>query len=393
MKNKGPIIAAILMIGIIALFNAAPANAQASRDIYVIGVVEPLNKTQLPGHIDFPYYGEVMEEILSSPANNYIVKRLDHRHLEKAGYHFSSIKPDTDLQGEQIRKLCKQNRLDAILTGKILLVQRNLEPRFMAEAGRHMDLELEGQMFGRDGRLIWSKKIRETHEFTREKGKFKPPFYTQRVNFIVKLSRKLAKSLIDRIGTKPLDREAPTIEFENIRSGDKIRTTCVILKGKVTDNSKVDSISVNGQDFPLKRPEREVEMFYPVKIPHGAKGQRVYVTIEAKDIYGFKYVKELDLTWSTPVKGVVTSVNPDTLSIGLSWSDFKRTPRGQGFWIYSIDEFVDPLSSRRFRMFTAEEVGPVVVVKKFDRKAVVHVKFLKGQEKLLNRVKKKDIAK
>jgi hypothetical protein len=133
-------------------------------------------------------------------------------------------------------------------------------------------------------------------------------------------------------------------------------------------------------------------MFYPVKLPNGVKGQRVLITIEARDIYGFKFVKELNLTWDTPVKGIITSVNPDTISMGFSGEDFKKVVNGTGFFIYSIDEFVDPLSSHRFRMFTADLVGPVVVVKTFPSKGVVQAKFFKGHEKLIEMVKKNDIA-
>ncbi len=391
MKSRGIILATIVTM--LLMICLGSATVQADSDIYIIGVVEPLNKTELPGHIDFPYYGEVMQEVLSSPANNYIVKILTTKDLADAGYHFSSIKNDVDMQPDQIRTLCQQHRLDAILTGKILDVQRNLEPRFMAEAGRFMDFEIEGLLYNREGQLVWNKTVRGTHEFTREKGKFHPPFYTQAVNFYVEKTRELSRSLIDRIGTKPLDREAPSIDFDNIRSGDKVKTTCIILKGRVSDNSKVDAITVNGQEFPLRQPQREVEMFYPVKIPHGVSGQNVLITIEARDIYGFKYVKELNLKWEAPVRGIVTSVNPDTLSVGFSYSDFQRVPIGQGFWLYSIDEFVDPMSSSRFRMFTAEEIGPVVVVKKFPNKRVVHVQFFKNQEKLIERAKKNDIAK
>lgn len=393
MSKKGFISLTVIMVLTLFLLCVGAVSAQSDREIYIIGVVEPLNKTELPGHIDFPYYGEVMQEVLSSPANNYIVKILSEKDLADAGYYFSSIKNDSDLQPDQIRKICENNRLDAVLTGRIIDIQRNLEPRFMAEAGRFMDLEMEGLLYDRDGKLVWSKNVRGTHEFTRDKGKFKPAFYTQVVEFNAEKTRELARNLIGRIGVKSVDREPPAIEFENIRSGDKIKTTCIILKGKVSDGSKVDSITVNGQQFPLMHPQKEVEMFYPVKIPHGAPGQRVILTVEARDIYGFKYAKEYNLRWETPVRGVVTSVNPDTLSIGFSTGDFKRVTNGQGLWIYSIDEFVDPLSSSRFRMFTAEEVGPAVIIKKFPNKNVVQVKFLKTQEKLIDRVKKNDIAK
>ena len=376
-----------------AVVTSSPAIAQARDDVYIIGIVEPLNKTELPGHISFPYYGEVMEDILTSPANNYVVRQINTDKLESVGYRFSSIKPDVDIQPSQIEKLCDKYRLDAVLTGKIQLIERNLEPRFMAEAGRIMEFKITGILYDRYGREIWSKTIQDNHEFSREKGKFKPPFQTQVVNFFVSKIKELSKSLIDRIGTRPSDREPPTIEFENIQTGDKVKTTCIILKGKVSDNSKVDSISVNGQEFPLRRPKKEVEMFYPVKIPHGKPGQRVKVVIKATDIYGFSYAKELALKWDQPIKGIVSSVNPDTLSLRFSYADFKRVPVGQGFEIYSIDEFRDPLSSRRFRMFTAELVGPVVVVKRFPKKQVVQVKFLKGHEHLLNAVKKDDIAK
>jgi hypothetical protein len=391
MFKKSPVLMAILILAAFALFFSAPAQAQ-DRDIYIIGVVEPLNKTENPGHIEFPYYGEVMQEVLSSPANNYIVKILDSQELEAAGYRFSSVKNDVDLQSDQIQKLCLDNRLDALLTGRIKNVERNLEPRFMAEAGRFMDLEMEGLLYDRTGKLLWNKTVSGSYEFTRKEGKFRPPFHAQVVGYYSEKTRELARSLIDRIGTKPSDREAPAIDFESIRSGDKIRTTCLILKGKVSDNSKVDKIIVNGQEFPLLAPQKDVDMFYPVKLPNGVKGQRVLITIEARDIYGFKFVKELNLTWDTPVKGIITSVNPDTISMGFSGEDFKKVVNGTGFFIYSIDEFVDPLSSHRFRMFTADLVGPVVVVKTFPSKGVVQAKFFKGHEKLIEMVKKNDIA-
>jgi len=384
---------AIVVLTLVAMSAVPPSYARVEDEIYIIGVVEPLNKTQLPGHVDFPFYGEIMQEVLSSPANNYIIKILDKQDLAEAGYYFSSIKNDSDLQTAQIRKLCENNRLDAILTGKITDLDRKIVPRLFDDMGREMVFAMEGLLYDRDGRKLWSDSVSVKYEFTRDEGEFKPPVYTQMVNLFVKNTRELAASLIDRIGTKPIDREPPTIEFENIRSGDKIKTTCIILKGKVADNSKVDLITVNGQKFPLKMPQKEVEMFYPVKIPHGVKGQRVLITIEAQDIYGFKYAKELNLTWATPIKGIVTSVNPDTLSVGFSWSDFKRTPIGTGFWLYSVDEFRDPLSSHRMRMFTVEEIGPVVVVKRFPQKGVVHVKFFKNQDGLKERAKKDDIVK
>lgn len=395
MKKKSPaiLIAMFLAAAFIIGAAAAPAQAQERDDIYIIGIVEPLNKTELPGHIEFPYFGEVMENILTSPSNNYVVKQIDLEDLEKVGYRFSSIKPDVDIQPSQIEKLCDNNRLDAVLTGKIELIERNLEPRFLAEAGRIMEFKIEGILYDRYGRKLWSKSLQDHHEFTRDKGKFKPPFQTQVVNFYVEMIQRLSKNLIDRIGTRPVDREPPTIQFENIHSGDKIKTTCIILKGKVSDNSKVDSIVVNGQVFPLRRPMKDVEMFYPVQVPHGRPGSRLKVVIEARDIYGFSYAKELSLKWDTPVKGIVTSINPDTISVGFTASDFKQVPVGMGFWIYSVDEFRDPLSSQRFRMFTVEKIGPVVVVKRFPNKNVVQVKFLKGHEQLMDTVKKDDIVK
>jgi len=383
-----------LILSFMIGFISSPCMAQSRDDIYIIGIVEPLNKTQLPGHINFPYYGEVMENILTSSSNNYVVRMIHLDDLENVGYRFSSIKPDVDFQPSQIEKLCDNNRLDAVLTGKIELIERNLEPRFLAEAGRIMEFKMEGILYDRHGRVVWSKSIQDHHEFTREKGKFNPPFQAQVVDFYVSIIKRLATRLIDRIGTRRIDREPPTIQFENIQSGDTIYTTCIILKGIVSDNSKVDSITVNGQKFPLRRPMKEVRMFYPVQVPHGRPGSRVMVTIEAKDIYGFSYARELSLKWTTnPVEGIVSSINPDTLSIKLGRGDFKRTKRGMGFWIYSVDEFRDPLSYYRYRMFEVQKVGPVVITKRFPRKNVVWVTFLKGHEKLMDRVKKGDIAK
>lgn len=375
------------------LTGSMPVFAQATGDIYLIGVVEPLNKTELPGHIDFPYYGEVMQDVLQSSPNNYIVKILDAEDLAAAGYSFSSIKNDVDLQPDQIKALCDNNRLDAILTGKITEYSREMVPRLFDPGGRRIKFTCEGILYDRDGRKIWSQSVSTDEEFKREQDQFKPPQYTQLVNVFVRDTKKLAASLIDRIGTRPTDREAPVIEFENIRSGDLVTTTCIILKGKVTDNSRVDTITVNGQNFPLRLPQKEVEMFYPVKVPMGNKGQRVVITVTAKDIYGFSHSKEYDLKWGTPIKGIVTSVNRDNLSVGLTNSDFNRTPKGLGFWVFSVDEFVDPLSSHRMRMFTADQIGPVVVVSKFPNKQVVQVQFFKGQEDLINLVKKDDILK
>ncbi|MCD4783579.1 MAG: hypothetical protein K8T10_07085 [Candidatus Eremiobacteraeota bacterium] len=392
--KKGLFIILFLVLSFLIGFVSSPCMAQDRDDIFIIGIVEPLNKTQLPGHISFPYYGEVMENILTSSSNNYVVKLIHLDDLEAVGYRFSSIKPDVDIQPSQITKLCDNNRLDAVLTGKLELIERNLEPRFLAEAGRILEFKMEGMLYSRQGRVVWSKTIQDHHEFTREKGKFKPPFQTQVVDFYVSIIKRLSNSLIDRIGTHRIDREPPTIQFENIQSGDTINTTCIILKGLVSDNSKVDLITVNGQKFPLRRPMKEVKMFYPVQIAHGRPGSRVLVTIKAEDIYGFSYAKELSLKWTTnSIEGIVSSINPDTVSIKLSTGDFKRTRRGMGFWIYSVDEFRDPLSYYRYRMFEVQKVGPVVVVKRFPKKNVVWVKFLKGHEKLMDLVKKGDIAK
>lgn len=392
--KKGLFVILFLILSFIIGFVSSPCMAQDRDDIYIIGIIEPLNKTQLPGHISFPYYGEVMENILTSSSNNYVVKMINLDDLEDVGYRFSSIKPDVDLQPSQIKKLCDMNRLDAILTGKIELIERNLEPRFLAEAGRILEFKMEGILYNRQGRVVWSKTIQDHHEFTREKGKFKPPFQTQVVDFYALIIKRLADSLASRIGTHRIDREPPTIKFENIQSGDTIKTTCLILKGIVSDNSKVDLVTVNGQKFPLRRPMKEVKMFYPVQIPHGRPGARVMVTIEAKDIYGFSYAKELSLKWTTnSIEGIVSSLNPDTVSIKLSRGDFKRTKRGMGFWIYSVDEFRDPLSYYRYRMFEVQKIGPVVITKRFPKKNVVWVKFLKGHKKLIDLVKKGDIAK
>ncbi len=369
------------------------ANAQATDDIYIIGVVEPLNKTELPGHIPFPYFGEVMYDDLTSSSNNYIIKMINDEDLEEVGYRFSSLKPDSDLQPGQIKKLCENHRLDAILTGKIKVVDYELIPRFMSEAGRATTFEIEGILYGRDGNQIWADTVKKDYEFTRDKGKFVPPYKTQLVNLYASECRTLANSLTGKIGTKPQDRQPPVIEFENIKSGDDVKSTCIILKGKVTDNSKVDSIIVNGQDFPVKAPSKEVEMFYPVQIPDGVKGQKVLVTIEAKDIYGYTYAKQLNLTWATPIKGLVSSINPETISIKFSSADFGRVNTGIGFYVYSIDEFRDPLSSHRMRMFTAVKTGPVVVTKRYPNKNVVHAQFLRGHEALMGQVKKNDIAK
>lgn len=383
----------VIVAGVLIINNSGTVQAQDKDEIYIIGIVEPLNKTELPGHIEFPYYGEVMEKVLTSSENNYVVKQINEEKLEEAGYRFSSITPDADLQPSQIEKLCDNNRLDALLIGRIELIERNLEPRFMAEAGRIMEFKMEGILYDRYGRKIWNKSIQDNHEFTREKGKFKPPFETQMVNFYVDIINKLSASMLSAIGRKNMDREPPVIQFENVSSGDKIRTSCIVLKGKVSDNSKVDSIIVNGQAFPLRRPMKEVDMFYPIHVPHGRPGQNLKLVIEARDIYGFSYAKEINLKWDNPVKGIVTSINPDTISIGLSPADFKRTPVGQGFWIYGVNEFRDPLSSHRMRMFTVDKIGPVVVIKRFPEKNVVQAVFFKGQEHFMDQVKKDDIAK
>jgi hypothetical protein len=392
MKLRISIALLLLLLSIFSLSGNSYAQARPD-EIYIIGVVEPLNKTDQTGHIDFPYYGEVMRDILSSSANNYIIKILDERDLRDAGYRYSCIKPDVDLQPDQIRSLCDKNRLDAVLTGRIKVMDRFLEPRFLEEAGRKMNFEMEGLLYARNGQQVWCKTVTSEYEFIREKGKFKPPLNTQLANFYADMTKALAQDLIGRIGTRLIDREPPTIEFENIRSGDKIKTTCIILKGKVSDKSGVDSIVVNGQIFPVPHPQKEIEMFYPVKVPHGIPGQQLHVIIEARDIYGFSYARELNLKWDKSVKGIVTSINKDSVSVALDPSDMKRVPIGTGFYIFSVDDFRDPLSPNRMKMFTTEEIGPAVVVNKFPNKSVVQVKFLKNQDKLMDQVKKDDIVK
>ena len=370
-------------------YKAVPAYA--SDGIYIIGIVDPMNKSETIGHVPFPYFREIMKDILVNSPNNYIVKFITEEDLMDTGYYYSSIRPDFDLSSEQIKRLCLNHKLDAILTANILNINQSMVSRLFDAGGRKIDYKAEGLMYDRDGNKIWSYTTETSKEYVREGDKFTPPQHTQMVNVFIDDTKKMASNLIGKIGGHQLDRQAPVIELTNLKSGDNVKTTCIVLKGKVTDNSKIAKITVNGQEFPLLKPMNEVSMFYPVSISQGIKGQRVNVKITATDIYGYTAEKDIDLIWDKPVDGYVTQTSKNVVSVKISGESFKNTAIGTGFILWNVNQVSDPMSSTRF--YTLEKVGPVVVTDKFPSKNIVHVQFFKGSENLIMDVKKGDILK
>ncbi len=365
--------------------------AAPSDDIYIIGIVDPLNKSETIGHMPFPYFREVMKDALVNSPNNYIIKFITEDDLMDVGYYYSSVRSDPDMSSDQIKQLCLNNKLDAVLTANILNINQSMISRLFDGGGRKVDYKAEGIMYDRDANKIWSYTTETSKEYVREGDKFIPPQYTQMVNVFMDDTKKMAANLVSKIGTHSLDRQAPVIELTNFRSGDSVKTTCIVLKGKVSDNSKIAKITVSGQDFPLLKPQKEVAMFYPVSLSQGVKGQRVNVNITATDIYGYTATKDIDLIWDTPIGGYVTQVNKDSVSVRLSDNDFKNAVIGTGFMLWNVNQVSDPMSSTKF--YTLEKVGPVVVSDKFGDKNIVHVQFFKGSENLLMNVKKGDILK
>jgi len=179
-------------------------------EIFIIGVMEPSNKTEIPGHIDFPYLPEKLEQLLTDA--RYKVIPINRQMLEDAGiYLYSSIAPDKSLAPNDIMHLAKKYKFDALMTGNIYTLQTKTESDIFT-VKRFYNLNIEGVLYyGKDGSELWKGSIQKYE-------KIKPTSESsdtekQKLDINIDASQKIGDALIQVIGTKPKDNEPPIIEI------------------------------------------------------------------------------------------------------------------------------------------------------------------------------------
>lgn len=378
------LLTAMVLLCFIAL---APLQANAAagsyQDLYIVGVTQPFNTTEIPGHIDFPYYPERMQEILTQ--NNYIVVPIDTEMITDMGiFPYSSLRPDRPFTKDQITGICKNYKLDALLTGNLSEIAKYGVPQFLSSMDQRWKFTLEGVFYdGKTGETIWSDTASRDESINQ--GRDAAPAQKQLLTFTLSAIDELGGELINLIGAKQRDNDAPTINVKAPKESQGIKTLCVLLQGDVTDSSKVARIIINGVDYGVW-PQKSFQLSYPVVYPPGRVGEKLTLEITAKDIYGNTATKEMTLTRKSPIRAVVTKCNSDSFVVNKGSQD--GVYPGLSFVAYSINDFRDPLTG--VTMYEAVPLGPAVVTQCGASSSTCQ--FLKDRTDLSNRIKVNDIV-
>ncbi|MFH1452929.1 MAG: hypothetical protein ABIH00_02975 [Armatimonadota bacterium] len=385
MKKRQNLIFTVMVLLCLVVFSPLPADAAGDsyQDLYIIGVMQPFNTTDIPGHIDFPYYPERMQEILTQ--NNYVIVPIDTDMITDLKiFPYSSLRPDKPFTKDQIAKICKQYRLDGLLAGNLSQMAKYGVPQFLSSMQQKWKFTLEGILYdGKSGDVLWSDTVWRDDSI--DQGKDAPPVKKQILTFTLSAIDELGNSFINKIGAKPRDNEAPSITVTVPKESQGIKTLCVLLQGNITDSSKVDSLIVNGVDYGIW-PQKTLQMSYPVEYPPGRVGEKLTLEVTARDIYGNTATKEMTLARKNPIKAVVIKCNADSFVInkGSTGGVYPEL----AFIAYSINDFRDPLTG--VTMYEAVPLGPVVVTK-CDKNTSV-CQFIKDRVNLSNRIKVNDIV-
>jgi len=163
-----------------------------------------------------------------------------------------------------------------------------------------------------------------------------------------------------------------------------LRSTTVLLLGRVSDDSKVWSLSVNGVDMNIC-PQKNFEMYYPIKLEEKRPGEKETFTVTARDIYNNTASRDMVLYWGKTIIAYVKKI--DGKDILLNKGMFDGVQKGMGFTVYGVDTFKDPLSG--VPIYTTTEIGAVIVTTVYNDTSIAT--FIKPEQ--ASKVKKGDIVK
>jgi hypothetical protein len=358
-------------------------SADDYSNLYIIGIMQPFNKTQIPGHIDFPYYPEEMDQILTQ--NNYMTVLIDPDMLNDINIEpYSSLTSDKPLSTDQIKAICTKYKLDALLTGNITEIAQYGVPQFLSSMDKKWKISIEGVLYnGKDGSVIWQDSASRDESINQ--GKTAPPAQKQVLDINVSAIDELGKDLINKIGFKSRDVSAPSISINNPKDSQDMKTLCVLLQGTVSDQAKIQQLLINGVDQNIW-PQKSFNLSFPVIYPPGRVGEKLKLTVTAIDIYGNMSTREIAMFRKNPIRAVVTKCNPDSFVVNKGVKD--GVFNGLAFVAYSINYFKDPLTG--ITMYESVPLGPVVVTSCDDNTSTCQ--FVKDKDNLINRIKVDDLV-
>jgi hypothetical protein len=197
-------------------------------------------------------------------------------------------------------------------------------------------------------------------------------------------SQEIGDSLLTELGRKPDDRDPPEIAISSPSKVQVLKSTTIILKGEVADNSKVWQLSVNGRDMQIV-PHKRIEFSYPIRLEEKRAGERETIQVTARDIFENSASVEVPLVWGKTLNAYVKEIKGSDILINKG--RYQGVENGMAFTVHSVEKFNDPLSG--VPMYNVRELGAVVVTNVYDNTSAAT--FLSPE--LAGRVKKGDILK
>ncbi|MDQ7824604.1 MAG: hypothetical protein RDV48_17515 [Candidatus Eremiobacteraeota bacterium] len=331
-------------------------------EVYIVGIIEPYNRTEIAGRLELaPLFVERMEKLLTDA--NYKVVRITNEMLYRDDFRvYHETEPDTPLDTEQIVRLSKQYKLDALVTGNILSYQKRSKAEFF-HLKEFWKVSLEGLVYsGKTGSPLLRVPVNKEERIYLDSQS--PPWQKQILDIDVAAVTECAGSFLAAMGRKPQDREAPLIDIRKPQDAQVLRSTVVLLLGEVTDSSPITFLSVNGEEKELF-PKKNLKLYYPVTYMYGKEKEHATLTVVAKDMYGNTSSRTIGLTWGKPVRGEITKVQGKDILINVG--SRQGVSGGMLFMACNVETYRDPATG--LLMFNFVEVGPIYVTKVYTNRS------------------------
>lgn len=366
---------------------AGSGSASAFREkpdwesVYIIGIIEPYNRTEIAGRLEIgPLFVERMEKLFTEA--NYRVVRISNEMLYQDGFSiYHEAESDTPLEQDQIIRLSEKYKLDALVTGNIFYYQKRSKSEFF-HMKEFWKISVEGLVFsGKTGKPLLKVPLEKEERVYI--GPSSPPWQKQILDTDIKTVTELGSYLLASMGEKPRDTEPPLIDIKKPLDAQISRTTVTLVLGEITDRSKVYSLSINGEDKNIT-PDGVVKLYYPVTYIYGKEKEPVTLSLLAKDIYDNTATRTIGLIWGRPLWGVITKVGGKEILIDMGSA--QGVAVGMTFMACNVETYRDPITGRN--MFNFVEVGPVYVKRVYSHKS--ECTFINPEK--AERMKKGDIV-
>lgn len=333
--------------------------------VYIIGVVEPTNRTGVLGHLSFPYLPQEMQTKLG--AANYKVIPITPDMLQAQGINlYTATTPDLDLSTKQIIDLGTTYHLDALMAGTLTYLAERDESQLF-QLRRFWHVALAGTLYEvKAGQPVW------TGDVVREERYDNIPDPNQQAAIKVQADigavDDLAALFLKTAGLKPADTAGPVISIDYPTQGAKMRTEVVVVLGKVTDGARISALEFNGQAVDIF-PKAEVPIYQPVYLPYKDGDKIASLNIKATDIYGNTATVQMNLPRTAPPRGFVKQIDTDNAQIRVDIGSYDGMSKGMSMMLFDLEKTHDPVTGAV--AYTTTPIDPVVVVTVYNHSCIV----------------------